>query len=128
MVVRVTGIDTGTLGSSEWRIEAMEDVFGLDNAVLAPPPPIIDEPTLEPLPPALVLAVGNSVLGTGAHLVTSRTGLPDRHRCRLAHWPQWVVRASSIGSSPPVPRPVISPAWPAGPRATSHDRCGTACQ
>ena len=35
----------------------MEDVFGLDNAVLAPPPPIIDEPTLEPLPPALVLAV-----------------------------------------------------------------------
>jgi hypothetical protein len=53
----VTGIDTGTLGSSEWRIEAMEDVFGLDNAVLAPPPPIIDEPTLEPLPPALVLAV-----------------------------------------------------------------------
>ncbi len=57
MVVRVTGIDTGTLGSSEWRIEAMEDVFGLDNAVLAPPPPIIDEPTLEPLPPALVLAV-----------------------------------------------------------------------
>lgn len=57
MVVRVTGIDTGTLGAAEWRIEAMEDVFGLDNAVLAPPPPIIDEPTLEPLPPALVLAV-----------------------------------------------------------------------
>ena len=57
MVVRVTGIDTGTLGAAEWRIEAMEDVFGLDNAVLAPTPPIIDEPTLEPLPPALVLAV-----------------------------------------------------------------------
>lgn len=57
MVVRVTGIDTGTLGSSEWRIEAMEDVFGLDNAVLAPPPPIIDEPTLEPLPPAQIVAV-----------------------------------------------------------------------
>ena len=57
MVVRVTGIDTGTLGSSEWRIEAMEDVFGLDNAVLAPLPPIIDEPTLEPLPPAQIVAV-----------------------------------------------------------------------
>jgi len=57
MVVRVTSIDTGTLGALEWRIEAMEDVFGLDSAVLAPPPPIIDEPTLEPLPPALVLAV-----------------------------------------------------------------------
>ena len=28
MVVRVTGIDTGTLGAAEWRIEAMEDVFG----------------------------------------------------------------------------------------------------
>jgi hypothetical protein len=35
MVVRVTGIDTGTLGALEWRIEAMEDVFGLDNAVLS---------------------------------------------------------------------------------------------
>lgn len=57
MVVRVTGIDTGTLGALEWRIEAMEDVFGLDSAVLAPPPPIIEEPALEPLPPALVLAV-----------------------------------------------------------------------
>ena len=57
MVVRVTGIDTGTLGALEWRIEAMEDVFGLDNAVLAPPPPVIEEPTLEPLPPALVVAV-----------------------------------------------------------------------
>ncbi len=57
MVVRVTGIDTGTLGALEWRIEAMEDVFGLDSAVLAPPPPVIEEPALEPLPPALVLAV-----------------------------------------------------------------------
>ncbi|MCL4778925.1 MAG: phage tail protein [Gammaproteobacteria bacterium] len=57
MVARVTSIDTGTLGAAEWRIDAMEDVFGLDSAVLAPPPPIIDEPTLEPLPPALVLAV-----------------------------------------------------------------------
>ena len=57
MIVRVTGIDTGTLGAGQWRIEAMEDVFGLDNAVLTPPPPIIEEPTLEPLPPALVLAV-----------------------------------------------------------------------
>ena len=57
MVVRVTGIDTGTLGALEWRIEAMEDVFGLDNAVLAPPPPVIEEPMLTPLPPALVVAV-----------------------------------------------------------------------
>ena len=57
MVVRVTGIDTGSLGALEWRIEAMEDVFGLDSAVLAPPPPIIEEPSLEPLPPAMVLAV-----------------------------------------------------------------------
>jgi hypothetical protein len=57
MLVRVTGIDTGTLGALEWRIEAMEDVFGLDNAVLVPPPPPIEEPTLEPLPPAQVVAV-----------------------------------------------------------------------
>ena len=57
MVVRVTGIDTGALGTAEWRIDAVEDVFGMDNAVIAPPPPIIDEPTLEPLPPAMVLAV-----------------------------------------------------------------------
>jgi hypothetical protein len=57
MVVRVTGIDTGTLGAAEWRIEAMEDVFGMSNTVLSPPPPHVDEPTIEPLPPALVLAV-----------------------------------------------------------------------
>ncbi|CAJ0888283.1 hypothetical protein R1479_04398 [Ralstonia mannitolilytica] len=57
MVVRVTGIDTGTLGAAEWRIEAMEDVFGMSNTVLSPPPPRIDEPTIEPLPPSLVLAV-----------------------------------------------------------------------
>jgi len=57
MLVRVTGIDTGALGALEWRIEAMEDVFGLDNAVLVTPPPPIEEPTLEPLPPAQVVAV-----------------------------------------------------------------------
>jgi hypothetical protein len=57
MLVRVTGIDTGTLGALEWRIEAMEDVFGLDNAVLVPPPLPIEEPTLEPLPPAQIVAV-----------------------------------------------------------------------
>lgn len=57
MVVRVTGIDTGTLGSAEWRIEAMEDVFGMSNTVLSPPPPRVDEPTIEPLPPSLVLAI-----------------------------------------------------------------------
>lgn len=57
MVVRVTGIDTGTLGAAEWRIEAMEDVFGMSNTVLSPPPPHVEEPTIEPLPPALVLAV-----------------------------------------------------------------------
>jgi hypothetical protein len=57
MVVRVTGIDTGTLGAAEWRIEAMEDVFGMSNTVLSPPPPRVDEPTIEPLPPSLVLAV-----------------------------------------------------------------------
>ncbi|MBG4836077.1 phage tail protein [Pseudomonas aeruginosa] len=57
MVVRVTGIDTGTLGAAEWRIEAMEDVFGMSNTVLSPPPPQVEEPTMEPLPPALVLAV-----------------------------------------------------------------------
>jgi len=55
--VRVTGIDTGTLGAAEWRIEAMEDVFGMSNTVLSPPPPRVDEPTIEPLPPSLVLAV-----------------------------------------------------------------------
>lgn len=57
MVVRVTGIDTGTLGAAEWRIEAMEDVFGMSNTVLSPPPPRVDEPTIEPFPPSLVLAV-----------------------------------------------------------------------
>ncbi len=35
----------------------MEDVFGLNNTVLSPPPPRVDEPTIEPLPPSLVLAV-----------------------------------------------------------------------
>lgn len=57
MVVRVTGIDTGTLGAAEWRIEAIEDVFGMSNTVLSPPPPRVEEPIIEPLPPALVLAV-----------------------------------------------------------------------
>ncbi len=57
MVVRVTGIDTGTLGAAEWRIEAMEDVFGMSNTVLSPPPPRVEEPTIEPLTPSLVLAV-----------------------------------------------------------------------
>jgi hypothetical protein len=57
MVVRVTGIDTGKLGAAEWRIEAIEDVFGMSNTVLSPPPPRIEEPTIEPQPPALVLAV-----------------------------------------------------------------------
>ena len=57
MVVRVTGIDTGTLGAGDWRIEAMEDVFGMSNTVLSPPPPRVDEPIIEPLPPSLVLAV-----------------------------------------------------------------------
>lgn len=57
MVVRVTGIDTGTLGAAEWRIEAMEDVFGMSNTVLSPPPTHVEEPTIEPLPPAVVLAV-----------------------------------------------------------------------
>lgn len=57
MVVRVTGIDTGTLGAAEWRIEAIEDVFGMSNTVLSPPPPRVDEPTTEPLPPSMVLAV-----------------------------------------------------------------------
>jgi hypothetical protein len=45
------------LGAAEWRIEAMEDVFGMSNTVLSPPPPRVDEPTIEPLPPSLVLAV-----------------------------------------------------------------------
>jgi hypothetical protein len=57
MVVRVTGIDTGTLGAAEWRIEAIEDVFGMSNTVLSPPPPRVEAPTRSPLPPALVLAV-----------------------------------------------------------------------
>jgi hypothetical protein len=57
MVVRVTGIDTGPLSAAEWRIEAMEDVFGMSNTVLSPPPPHVEAPTLSPLPPALVLAV-----------------------------------------------------------------------
>lgn len=57
MVVRITGIDTGTLGAAEWRIEAVEDVFGMSDTVLSPTPPRIEEPPLEPLPPALVLAM-----------------------------------------------------------------------
>lgn len=57
LVVRVTGVDAGELGAGRWRIEAVEDVFGLDNAVLAPEPPRVDEPASQPLPPALVLAL-----------------------------------------------------------------------
>lgn len=57
MVVRVTGIDTGALGAAEWRIEAVEDVFGMNDTVLSPPPPPVEEPPLVPMPPALVLAV-----------------------------------------------------------------------
>jgi hypothetical protein len=57
MVVRVTGIDTGTLGATSFRIEAVEDVFGMGQTVLTPTPPRLEEPPLEPLPPALVLAV-----------------------------------------------------------------------
>lgn len=57
MVVRVTGIDTGTLGAAEWRIEAVEDVFGMSQTVLTPPPPPVEDPPLVPMPPALVLAV-----------------------------------------------------------------------
>jgi hypothetical protein len=36
MVVRVTGIDTGTLGAASFRIEAVEDVFGMSQTVLTP--------------------------------------------------------------------------------------------
>ncbi|WP_235823631.1 phage tail protein [Azohydromonas sediminis] len=57
MVVRVTGIDTGTLGATEWRIEAVEDVFGMGQTVLTPTPPRPEDPPLVPVPPALVLAV-----------------------------------------------------------------------
>ena len=57
MVVRVTGIDTGALGEAEWRIEAVEDLFGMSNTVLSSPPPRAEEPPQEALPPALVLAV-----------------------------------------------------------------------
>ena len=57
MVVRVTGIDTGTLGAAEWRIDALEDVFGMSNTVLSPPPPRVEEPTLLPEPPSVVVAV-----------------------------------------------------------------------
>jgi hypothetical protein len=57
MVVRVTGIDTGTLGATSFRIEAVEDVFGMGQTVLTPTPPRLEEPPLEPLPPVLVLAV-----------------------------------------------------------------------
>src|SRR5690606_3805564 len=57
MVVRVTGIDTGTLGATEWRIEAVEDVFGLGQTVLTPPRPRPAAPPPAPPPPALVLAI-----------------------------------------------------------------------
>ncbi|WP_019561447.1 MULTISPECIES: phage tail protein [Caldimonas] len=57
MAVRITGIDTGALGAAEWRIDAMEDVFEMNDTVLSPPPPRPEEPTIEPLPPSLVLAV-----------------------------------------------------------------------
>ncbi|AUM00582.1 phage tail protein [Rhodocyclaceae bacterium] len=57
MVVRVTGIDTGTLGAGQWRIEAVEDVFAMGNTVLTPAPPPPPPVTVTPQPPALVLAV-----------------------------------------------------------------------
>jgi len=57
MVARVVGIDAGTLGSSEWRIEAVEDVFGFGEHVLTAAPPVPQEPTSPPVAPALVLAL-----------------------------------------------------------------------
>jgi len=57
MVIRVTGIDTGMLGDGRWQLEAVEDVWGLDQHVLTQPPappPVTSEP---PHAPALVLAV-----------------------------------------------------------------------
>jgi hypothetical protein len=57
LVVRVTGIEAGELGAGRWRIDAVEDVFGLDHTVLSPEPPRVEEPIDPPLPPALVLAL-----------------------------------------------------------------------
>lgn len=57
MAVRITGIDTGVLGAAQWRIDAVEDVFGMGNTVLSPSAPRIEEPTVQPLQPAVVLAL-----------------------------------------------------------------------
>ncbi len=57
MVVRIVGIDAGTLGSSEWRIDAVEDVFGFGEHVLTAAPPVPQEPIAAPVAPALVLAL-----------------------------------------------------------------------
>jgi hypothetical protein len=66
MVVRVTGIDTGTLGAAEWRIEAMEDVFGLATPCCRP-----RHRTSRSRPGTAAARLGaggrDSVLGTGAH-------------------------------------------------------------
>lgn len=58
MVVRVIGVDIGTLGSNEWRIDAVEDVFGMDNTVIVKTSPeVYYQPMVNPLTPSMVLAV-----------------------------------------------------------------------
>lgn len=57
MVIRVTQVDIGGLGETEWRIEAVEDVFGMSDTVLSPPPPRVEEPSMEAMAPALVVAL-----------------------------------------------------------------------
>ena len=56
MVVRVTGIDTGTLGGRVAHRSHGRCVRDEQHRAVAPPPHV-EEPTIEPLSPALVLAV-----------------------------------------------------------------------
>ncbi|MCM2480212.1 phage tail protein [Serpentinimonas maccroryi] len=57
LVLRVVGVDAGPLGSALWRIDAAEDVFGMQHSVINAVPPVAQEPGTAALPPALVLAV-----------------------------------------------------------------------
>jgi len=59
MVLRVLSVDAGSLDSALWRIEAAEDVFGMEHSVINALPPVPQDPsaTARARAPALVLAL-----------------------------------------------------------------------
>lgn len=58
LVMRVANIELGALGSNAIKIQALEDVFALTNAVYAPPPPSgWEDPNTAPAPVAHAVAM-----------------------------------------------------------------------